>query len=585
METGATSSGKSGEEWLRELQAKQAERKLKKLLSGMTDTVNRSGQQNSSATNGTNQDKKPSSVKDLASRFENIRLHKTQIPVSSVESETRLTKTAASPAVNVPVMNGANGSMSPVLCQEQTISNTQPSVNLNSSFDLSTNFLTNYPPSLRENRTDNVFDTGVLSVKKRNSASDSPVECMLSVSGSAMMEQQTHDPSLAAVNAGMEREASLPGTMEVKETGKKNGKKKNVTFCDQVILVATAEDEEEDNYIPNPILERILRSAFNGKQESQQQPAELHIEVRNLQGSEPTRTLLNVKEHTPQLQQQKVEHPQQPYQKVPLQPSCNTNQYSTSYQHVQQQTQLTHHQVVHQTIQQHDPRSPYKQIHPDMLKTSTQMHHFSPAAVHPPYQHVPMPQHMYSSCTPQQSLYMHQQRTIPLQQHVTPNVYPEQQVNNISAASLPAYNDVLQIPPEYQHPPQPVHQPFYHQQQPFVNSVSGLSNGHTLPYPQRSAVMSTSYQQYAGRGTDSLSCIQQPQHTPPYQTPPVKQIPASGKGAQTQNTNNDGGRRLEKKLSPVMDNACHLCRKRRVVPPAVYCGDCDFYLSRFRPRN
>jgi hypothetical protein len=35
----------------------------------------------------------------------------------------------------------------------------------------------------------------------------------------------------------------------------------------------------------------------------------------------------------------------------------------------------------------------------------------------------------------------------------------------------------------------------------------------------------------------------------------------------------------------VKDNACHLCRKRQVAPPAVYCGDCDFYLSRFRPRN
>lgn len=591
MENGATSSGKSGEEWLRELQAKQAERKLKKLQSGMADTVNRSGQQNNNVSNGTNQDKKPSSVKDLASRFENIRLHKPQIPVSSAEYEARLTKTITSPAVKVPVMNGANGSMSSVLGQEQTISSSQPSINQNSCFDLSTNFLTNCPPSLRENRSDSVFDTGVLSVKKRNSASDSSVECMLSVGGSAMLEQNAHELPLAAVSAEMGRETSLPGTMEVRETRKKNGKKKNVTFCDQVILVATAEDEEEDNYIPNPILERILRSAFNGKQESPQQPAELHIEVRNLQGSElcseTTRSLLNMKEHSPQLQQLKVEHSQQPYQKVPLQPASNTNQYNTTYQHVQQQTQLTQQQILHPTTQQHDPRSPYKQIHPDMLKTSTQMHHFSPSAVHPPYQHVPMPQHtsMYSSYTPQQSLYIHQQRNIPLQQHVIPNVYPEQQVNNISATSLPAYNDVLQIPPEYQHPPQPVHQPYYHHQQQFSNSVSGLSNGHTLPYPQRQPVMSTSYQQHTGRGIDSLSCLQQPQHTPPYQTPPVKQVPTCVKGVQTQNTNNDGGRRLEKKLLPVKDNACHLCRKRQVVPPAVYCGDCDFYLSRFRPRN
>lgn len=40
-------------------------------------------------------------------------------------------------------------------------------------------------------------------------------------------------------------------------------KKKSVSFCDQVILVSTAEDQEEDSYIPNPILERVLKSAMN----------------------------------------------------------------------------------------------------------------------------------------------------------------------------------------------------------------------------------------------------------------------------------------------------------------------------------
>ncbi|XP_019877125.2 uncharacterized protein LOC109605007 isoform X3 [Aethina tumida] len=40
-------------------------------------------------------------------------------------------------------------------------------------------------------------------------------------------------------------------------------KKKSVSFCDQVILVATAEDQEDDSYIPNPILERVLRTAMN----------------------------------------------------------------------------------------------------------------------------------------------------------------------------------------------------------------------------------------------------------------------------------------------------------------------------------
>lgn len=44
---------------------------------------------------------------------------------------------------------------------------------------------------------------------------------------------------------------------------RKTGKKKNVTFCEQVVLVATADDEESDGYIPNPILERVLRTVLH----------------------------------------------------------------------------------------------------------------------------------------------------------------------------------------------------------------------------------------------------------------------------------------------------------------------------------
>lgn len=47
------------------------------------------------------------------------------------------------------------------------------------------------------------------------------------------------------------------------ELKRKSGKKKNVTFCEQVVLVATAEEDEVDSYIPNPILERVLRSVLH----------------------------------------------------------------------------------------------------------------------------------------------------------------------------------------------------------------------------------------------------------------------------------------------------------------------------------
>lgn len=52
-------------------------------------------------------------------------------------------------------------------------------------------------------------------------------------------------------------------SFDTNESRRKSGKKKNVTFCEQVVLVATAEEDEVDSYIPNPILERVLRSVLH----------------------------------------------------------------------------------------------------------------------------------------------------------------------------------------------------------------------------------------------------------------------------------------------------------------------------------
>ncbi|KAG5680411.1 hypothetical protein PVAND_009919 [Polypedilum vanderplanki] len=51
----------------------------------------------------------------------------------------------------------------------------------------------------------------------------------------------------------------------------KRTKKKSVSFCDQVILVATANDDEDETFVPNPILERVLKSinGGNGSEEEQ----------------------------------------------------------------------------------------------------------------------------------------------------------------------------------------------------------------------------------------------------------------------------------------------------------------------------
>lgn len=47
----------------------------------------------------------------------------------------------------------------------------------------------------------------------------------------------------------------------------KRTKKKSVSFCDQVILVATANDDEDETFVPNPILERVLKSINNSSED------------------------------------------------------------------------------------------------------------------------------------------------------------------------------------------------------------------------------------------------------------------------------------------------------------------------------
>ncbi|XP_026685937.1 early nodulin-75-like [Diaphorina citri] len=56
----------------------------------------------------------------------------------------------------------------------------------------------------------------------------------------------------------------------------------------------------------------------------------------------------------------------------------------------------------------------------------------------------------------------------------------------------------------------------------------------------------------------------------PYQHPPVpRNVPEK---SALRPTNSSGG-------------VCNLCRKKSISSPAVYCADCDFYMSRFKPKT
>lgn len=96
-------------------------------------------------------------------------------------------------------------------------------------------------------------NNGVLSMKKRE-------EPDLIAAEQIAEELREVEMLNAVVQKTLNLGASDPNSNEEK---RKLTKKKSVSFCDQVILVATADEQEDDSFIPNPILERVLRTAMN----------------------------------------------------------------------------------------------------------------------------------------------------------------------------------------------------------------------------------------------------------------------------------------------------------------------------------
>ncbi|XP_049311292.1 uncharacterized protein LOC105227501 isoform X2 [Bactrocera dorsalis] len=130
-------------------------------------------------------------------------------------------------------------------------------------------------------------------------------------------QQQMQQPQQGAQQSSAAAATALP----------KRVKKKSVSFCDQVILVATADNEEDDDFIPNPILERVLRTAQHPNekvtahliQQQQQNMIRLPTEA-------PSRT---VQPLPPAAQQQQQQHqPQQHHAQQQLSASLPLAQQS-----------------------------------------------------------------------------------------------------------------------------------------------------------------------------------------------------------------------------------------------------------------
>uniref|UniRef100_A0A1I8NNC7 USP domain-containing protein n=1 Tax=Stomoxys calcitrans TaxID=35570 RepID=A0A1I8NNC7_STOCA len=94
----------------------------------------------------------------------------------------------------------------------------------------------------------------------------------------------------------------------------KRVKKKSVSFCDQVILVATADNEEDDDFIPNPILERVLRTAQSPNDKvTAQMIQQQQQNIMRLQTEAPSRAVQSQQQLglTAQMQQQQQQQHQQ----------------------------------------------------------------------------------------------------------------------------------------------------------------------------------------------------------------------------------------------------------------------------------
>lgn len=308
----------SSETWLKELQAKQAEKRMKKQVSLEQDipkirspSVN-TNQMSSIArrtsdlmmnslgydTVGRDVTDCPrvvSSVKDMAARFEQNKL---QIS-SKVDSEPKnLVKQSNSNSIATPAIDTSHEHQQQVeetrLKYSSDSLNAFPKVNNftnqtipSPSFESTTN-QDNYISTMTSDNSCNVQQSGL-------NAAILSMSLTLPHENGLPIDYPEDDISEVAMQNTIQNKTILPNEedIELRKVKRRIGKKKSVSFCDQVVLVATAEDDEKDSYIPNPILERVLRSAMN-KPES----AQVLREIRNLQEAEMNR------ESTPRFQQQ-----------------------------------------------------------------------------------------------------------------------------------------------------------------------------------------------------------------------------------------------------------------------------------------
>lgn len=377
-------------------------------------------------------------------------------------------------------------------------------------------------------------------------------------------------------------------------------KKKSVSFCDQVILVATADDDEDDDFIPNPILERVLRTANYGNGIDMVDSKMLMQQQQNI---------LRLQSE-PQNRQQIM---------VPLQGSMtNENGYRQDLRAEAQKMQLMmHHQQESRLPSQNQIPVPMYGQEPDqMSKQSMQSMpmtnggYNSPTIDHiqrsPVYNHSPMMNGMHQQAQPPRlvnngmpSAYMQVPNMNYVKSQRVPNFVPNGYVLN-GNNSPTSNSSVYQMPP---HAPKNSlsdsvpQQQMYHHLPPLPQHAQPLQNGFPTAYqriPIPHANLAAMQQHFAAtiakaptmkkvsfepgtKGeTDAIENT-----TPPTTTTASTMDSTLGAvtSVPTRVFNNSA---IVKASAKAVQ--CNLCRKKHVIAPSIYCSDCEFYMSRFQPR-
>ncbi|XP_026322369.1 uncharacterized protein LOC113231979 isoform X3 [Hyposmocoma kahamanoa] len=438
-------------------------------------------------------------------------------------------------------------------------------------------------------------------------------------------------------------------------------KKKSVSFCDQVILVATAEDQEDDSYIPNPILERVLKSAMNKPELTtmplqSEKPSLQRTESFDSQSSRSTISSMSQNSYVPTENAHadyiRVQNPYPAYQvaQTRTQQQFNAQKSTGVYRTnspVQTPTQNGANNQIYQTlptsvanstnpIPYTQPPAPYtnnasppnfsqnptNRLTPThnpayMAKHASTLQRPVPNTYpHPPSQMHPVnqPSNAYYHRLPQhnnnnnnyntnrqynqnQTPYQSVPTNSPAYQsyHSPPTSYASSeyssryQVSTNHANYYSAQSPYQRVPPP--HGDMPVEN-YNNNYQRVPNNTYHLDNNTNQRDARTYSNQQRTYSQMEN-GND-IGYQYQSGYNPYQHLPPPKQLqkksvsfePGTKGGTESPvPPQMNGNYSSDSQANATLKSQCNLCRKKPVNPPAMYCPDCDFYMSRFKPRS